>query len=302
MNLSEFLEKIELIDQQLAKERVSTHIRPLKAFHLMAPGYEGPLLGYGVTPEQFPDFVGPNLLRHVQHWYKQRYGERVYMPTDRGKIPVILRREVYLIRIPLVYGKPQISFQSILPLIEGISESMVKSFTTAEFEKIWKSFLDGYALIYELEDLFSYLDTKGPSFVGMGAMALLQSALEDRETGTRCLSGQLDTNGACFHSQQHAEKMLKAYLLSKGLYSEKDLSRSPFGHNLTRIHQACVDTTPEFVKVKVDVETLSQFTMNIRYTTPKVLPETAANAYWAAIRIAGLCACSLSGQERRYKG
>jgi hypothetical protein len=62
MDRHEFLERIELADKQLAEEHVPIYDRWLRAFKLLAPDYVGPLLGYRVKRDGYPEFVGPNLL------------------------------------------------------------------------------------------------------------------------------------------------------------------------------------------------------------------------------------------------
>ena len=297
MNESEFLQCMELADQELAQRQMPIHGRTFHAFRLLAPNYAGPLLGHSVKLEEYPELVGPKLLKKIDDWYKERYGVRACMPVVVGRIPVLLRREIYLIRIPRVYGEPEIK---ILPLIEDLAPGLTKSLSPYERDCIRNIFSMGYALVYEMDDLEQFF--RGPLAQGVSADAvqMAKSAKEDRDTIARCLSGQLDTNNACFHAQQHAEKMLKAFLLAKTIYTAQQLRGKPFGHNLHAIFEACVQSSAIFLHIVTDVGLLNNIAMDIRYSIPKVTPEMAVETCWAALRIGGLCASQISGFKRRY--
>jgi len=297
MNETEFLEKMELTDAELAKAGVPIYARFLRAFDRLVPNYRGELWGYGVDPGKYPPFVGPNLMRQISDWFGKRYGERSYLPSLRGRIPIILRREVYLIRIPAVFGRPRIS---VLPLIDGLTKAMAQSLTPPELELIRKSFENGFALTHEIEDLMTELGSCSTT-LSQEVHNMLRNGIEDRDTSVRCLSGQLDTNGACFHAQQHAEKMLKSYLMANAILTETQLCKRPYGHELRNIFHECTKNSNSFLALANDIALLGNIRMDIRYTTPKVEPEVAVEAHWAALRTGALCACEISGHKRRYK-
>jgi len=144
MNESEFLQRMELADQELAQNRVPIHARMFRAFQLLTPDYAGPLIGYSVRHEEYPAFVGPNLLDKIDAWYKERYGKRACMPWILGKVPIILRHEIYLVRVPLALGEPEIN---ILPLIEGLEPELTQSLTPQELSSVRTTFIRGYNLV-----------------------------------------------------------------------------------------------------------------------------------------------------------
>jgi HEPN domain-containing protein len=299
---SDFRGKIEIADRELAKKQTPIHARPFHAFDLLAVGYKGPLIGSRIDPEKYPNFVGPNLLKRITDWYKARYGERVCIPSDRGRVPVILREEIYLIRVPLVFGAPTIP---ILSFVEGLTQNMIKSFTEDERQEIRGAFEEGYELVYENQDLIDWLDSAGKLSVGQDALQLIHSAIQDRDTAVRCLAGKwqmghLDTNSSCFHAQQYAEKMLKGFLVSKNKCTLDQLRRKPYGHNLKNILKKAAENSVIFSDLELDVDILSKFSMEIRYTDPKVSLKAAVEAFWASLRIGSLSACQISGMQRRY--
>lgn len=298
MEQAEFLIKIEEIDRDLRKEGVPIPRRAFKAFPLLAPDYHQPILGYGIDPDKYPEYVGPNLFKEVCDWYVERYGDRARTPAFFPRVPVPLRGEIYLIRIPVVYGRPEVK---ILPLVEGLTKSMITSLKNDEIDQIKTAFNEGFALVYEVDDMRFHLDPKGTLALPEPAIRILDKAIEDRETAVNSLDKRLDTNGACFHAQQHAEKMMKGFLLAKNLYTEDQLRQRPFGHDLQKVFEACLHATGSFAEVTVDVGLLKFIPMNVRYSMPKVDVTVAVETIWSALRVGGLSACQVTGFERRHR-
>jgi len=69
-------------------------------------------------------------------------------------------------------------------------------------------------------------------------------------------AGALDA--ACFHAQQAAEKLLKAYLIRAGV-------QFPFTHNLAKLLELCAGADPEFKKLRATVEPLTPYAVELRY-------------------------------------
>lgn len=287
---------MEAADEELTRTGVRIHARAFHAFRLLVPEYVGSVLGSGVEPRDYPPLVGPNLLQRICDWYQARYGDRVNLPSDRGRVPIVIRREVYLVRIPLVFGNPQVP---ILPLIEGLTESMAESLTEGERVAIKRAFEQGFALTHEIEDLKRELE-EGRVSLSSAAQSILTSAIADRDTAVRCLA-ERDTNVACFHGQQYAEKMLKVYLLSKNVSTEEQLSRRPYGHDLRNVLGLCIATSGYFVILTNDIGLLANIPMDIRYTVADVGAETAVETVWSALRVGGFCAWNISARPRRYR-
>lgn len=297
MNKVEFQEKMQLIDEELVEKEVPIHARAFHAFPIAAPNYNGPLLGYGIDCSAYGEYEGPNLLDKINNWYEQIYGERIYAPTDRGKVPIILKQEIYLIRIPLVYGSPKIE---VLPLVNGLTPVMASHLTAEEIGEIQQSFIEGYSLVYEFEDLFSQLDAEERNNAKRKDNPFLDSAIRDKDTAADCLEASLDTNGAVFHSQQLAEKMLKAVLSYLANMSEDDI-RKKYNHRITDIYKDVCAHANEAFHLSSEVNQIAQYKMDIRYTSNRISKSDAVNAYWAGLRIGGLCATLLSGHERRVQ-
>jgi hypothetical protein len=295
---SEFLTKMEEADRDFQKEGAPIPGRAFQAFVRLAPDYDQPILGYGVDPIQYPEFEGPNLFKRICDWYQERYGDRVCIPESFPRVPVLLRGQVYLIRIPVVYGNPEVK---ILPLVEGLTQGMIDSLDEHEIHGVINAFKEGFALVYELDDMRFHLDPTNPSALPDPAVRILKQAIADRDTAVNSLDKRLDTNVACFHAQQHAEKMLKGFLLARNLYTEEQLRKTPFGHNLENVFEACLKASGAFADSTGDIGLLRFIPMNVRYTMLPVEPSIAVQTIWSALRIGGLSACQISGFERRYR-
>ncbi len=284
-----------LVDNELSEKGIPIHARAFHVFRILSPNYNGPVLGYDIDSTFYKEYEGPNLFSKINDWYKDLYADRYNAPTDREKIPIIIKKEIYLIRIPLVYGSPRIE---ILPLINGLTPSMVKSLSTDELNEIQKMFIEGYSLIYEFEDLLSQLDAEERKGVKRKENPFLSSALRDRDTAVDCLEGAIDTNGAVFHSQQLTEKMLKAVMFySKGM--DEETIRKKYNHRILDIFNDLCSFNSATPEISSEVQHIAQYKMEIRYMNEHIPKAEAVRSYWAGLRVGGWCATILSGHKRR---
>lgn len=295
MDRNEFLDRMPSIDKELVGKGIPVHARAFHAFPLLAPTYNGPLLGYGIDRSLYGEYEGPNLLERTNTWYREQYGDRFNAPTDRGIVPVLLRQEIYLIRVPLVYGAPEIQ---ILPLVNGLTPAMARSLSKDELDEIQRRFVEGYGLTYEFEDLMSQLDAEARNGSPRKDNPFLSSALRDKDTAADCLEGAIDTNGAVFHSQQLAEKMLKAVMFNSAGMSEEDI-RKKYNHRIPDVYRDVASSNAASAQVASAVQQISTYKMDIRYTSDHVPKDEAVGAFWSGLRVGGWCATLLSGHNRR---
>jgi len=83
---------------------------------------------------------------------------------------------------------------------------------------------------------------------------------------------EIVTSSVCFHCQQFVEKMLKAFLTSKGV----DFGRT---HNLEFLIKLCSDIDTEFKEL--DVGNLTDYAVEVRYADEFYIPtlEEAKRAF-----------------------
>lgn len=89
-------------------------------------------------------------------------------------------------------------------------------------------------------------------------------ALDDEKVAEMILREDGPANPLCFHSQQMAEKYLKAYLLRKGGRFEKK-------HQLVYLLDLCTEIDASFSELVDDAALLSAFYIETRY--PGDIPE-----------------------------
>lgn len=291
MDQNEFLARMEELDTELAEKGVPIHARPFHALPSLIGSYEGSIFPTNEgDATKYSPFEGPNLLTTISEWYVHRYGDRVNMPSELAKVPIVLRRQIYLLRIPLAYGRPTID---AIKLIEGMTDGMKVSLTSVELQSIGAAFSEGYTLAYEIEDV------RG-SFAKFSADAadFFEAAVRDRDTGVQCLTGaHPDLNGGCFHAQQHAEKMLKGYLLAKAGRRKTDLRR--IAHAVTELFDLATARNGSLLELSNDVGLIQNVRMDIRYKEAQVPVDAAVATVWAALRIGGAVACAAFDRPRR---
>ena len=213
------------------------------------------------------------------------------LPSTLGRIPFLIRGQVFTARIPLAYA------WSVDPLkfIDEMTEGMKRSLTPNEIKYYAKYWVMGYELIYEMENM---LGSGNLTQYTPEAAELIRKAIEDRDEAVDCLQGPRPrTNISCFHSQQHAEKMMKAVLIEKAGITLTTVKK--FRHRINDLLADCLKVTSDFVNVQVDTALLSNIQMDIRYEVAPAGSSVAVETYFAALRVGGLCAAQISGHQRR---
>jgi len=101
----------------------------------------------------------------------------------------------------------------------------------------------------------------------------LAKAEGDMDTAIREYRARRRPNydAACFHSQQAAEKYLKAWLQEKG----KDIPRI---HNLVELMSLCIETDKTFVILELDLKGLDGYAVRVRYPGQSASKEEARMA------------------------
>jgi HEPN domain-containing protein len=105
-------------------------------------------------------------------------------------------------------------------------------------------------------------------------------ALDDEKVAEMILREDGPANPLCFHSQQMAEKYLKAYLLRKGGRFEKK-------HQLVYLLDLCTEIDASFSELIDDAALLSAFYIETRYPgdIPEFSLEECQKGFEAAKRI-----------------
>ena len=83
-------------------------------------------------------------------------------------------------------------------------------------------------------------------------------------------------------------------------YTETQLAKHPYGHNLQNVFIECLKQSADFASVSNDVSLLRGIPMNVRYSMEKVSLPNIVETIWASLRVGGLCACRIANNQRRY--
>lgn len=86
----------------------------------------------------------------------------------------------------------------------------------------------------------------------------LCAAEQDFASAKKLMIGDDTPSTAIYHTQQVAEKSLKAFIIFKGL-------ECPFEHDLGKLLKSCVKQDPSFIQLKKAAEELSPYYIKSRY-------------------------------------
>jgi HEPN domain-containing protein len=107
----------------------------------------------------------------------------------------------------------------------------------------------------------------------------LKKAESDLTNARLCVSSGQSLDTACFHAQQAAEKLIKAYLIANEI-------EYPFIHNLEKLIDLSSIKDPSFKEIKILGGMLTPYAVELRYDEefwPS--PVTAEEALTAAEKI-----------------
>ncbi len=86
----------------------------------------------------------------------------------------------------------------------------------------------------------------------------IRKADSDLANARLCVASSTALDTACFHAQQAAEKLIKAYLIAYGL-------PVPFIHNLEKLVELCEQQEASFQSMKALGQALTPYAVQLRY-------------------------------------
>ncbi|MBL0061874.1 MAG: HEPN domain-containing protein [bacterium] len=111
---------------------------------------------------------------------------------------------------------------------------------------------------------------------------MLRKAESDLTTAKLCLDSGQSLDASCFHSQQAAERALKAFLVSRSV-------DAPRIHNIEKLAGLCESEDSVFGTIREDASRLTPYAVELRYDE-EFWPsfESAHSAYDKAVSIVEL--------------
>lgn len=279
-----FVEAVERVDEQLKRQEVPIHARPIRAIPMVAQELGIPD-GVPLLPaEDSPRIDSSNLAHKVQRWYEKYYGERIRTWMGPGSFGIRIRGDVWRVRLPLIYGSVNLTLDrsyeetpkffsdgtipdaNVLTHIVGFPKALGAELTDGECLQI----LEEYA--YSLNVLQAICDLSRDS-------RLLVAASSDLESSVASLvESRGDKGQSRWSSLQFAEKVMKWRITFEG-------ERFPNTHRLQEL--ARILESVASVSIPTNLIDLVQCSAGVRYGAELVTQMSAWEAHRSSIRIAG---------------
>jgi HEPN domain-containing protein len=287
---AEFNKLMELIDAELSERHVPISQRPWLAFDKVIAARPSFPLVIGFDLLSPPGDPKSELLEdRIQRWYETRYGDKLSVDISQGTFVLFIRGAVFEGCVPLVYGEivifcavgehdapdllPELGWQiNALDHIKLIAPGLRTSLTEDECANILEQFMRAYRAFCAVTPLQS--------------IQLVRAALRDHRIAVDNLVASFPHAGISrWHSLQAIEKLLKAFLASRGQEYDKvhklaGLAQSAEKHGLPAFDPSFIDAI--------------QCTADVRYGESHVTIESALAAHHAALELTLVIAIALS--------
>lgn len=262
---------MEIIDQEMRAEETPIRARSLEAVGKFTLGYS--------TWSMHRD----PLTKKIHEWFNRRYGDRLKIdPT--WKMAVIIRGDLYRLRLPLIFGAANVICSpdqygvtgqavagsggrlptiNVLDLIDDLTEEYAKSLTKDELAALFFQFQLGYAAMNEI------------AFIS--ETELVTEAIGNIDASVAHLFANQPQFGLSkWASLQATEKLSKAFISQKG---EKYKTTHRLDELASKAESLGLNVIPRDLLDKV------QCTPGVRYGDPTVSLSEAVAAHQIALDI-----------------
>jgi len=286
VNESEFEQFMQEIDQTLRDRRMSVPARILGAVAESSKrlGTTLPLSHPGRELRKLPGvFIGESLSRHIQDWVIERYGKRLGIDADLGRVAVTINGDPWLMRVPMVIGRQFIHGwdRRLLPTteqiqnivvggklnvfdsIDGLTQTLARQISESDADRIVQVFGEAYVLFREFT--FTY---GNEGLARFASADLSRSATQALHMPTLAVSR--------WDSLQAAEKSLKLYIHRQG-------QRFAEIHNLSKLAVAAYSCG--LPSIDPALLAAAQCSASVRYVLEQHTVEGTMAAHSAAIKI-----------------
>jgi hypothetical protein len=228
----QFQEVMEQIDNEARSAGMLIQGRPMHAWHRLSVLTKSELKLVGADHQPAPgSYAGDDLVGRVKQWYDERYGNRLHIVSEVGRVAFLIRGDIWEFGVPLIYGgdprdilwlceygapttlpkQPTVvplgtpvprSQYNILDRIENLPAGLAATLTSREREEMLEVFVLGLDALYTLRDL-------APDPLVEAARADLEASV------THLTSHPVHAGQAKWSALQAAEKMIKAVIAVK---------------------------------------------------------------------------------------
>ena len=297
MNKEEFESQIIVADRDLRKQGFNVAQRAHDMFNVLSPNSSF-LFQSDRERKRFPEaeYSGQDLYDKIQSWYIDYYGERSQMYIRLRSMPIILLDDVYLLRIPLMYGTQPVQVD-VINLIDDFTPLTSYLLSKEEVARCIEAFQEGYSLSLKIDNMYTHLRGSNPSS-RESCDPFIVSAERDRGIAIRSLTSPYDCNNSIYHSQQFAEKMLKSLLFTVEGIEVKE-TKHKYSHYMDKLWTRAKVGRDNCVDVDSSVSAVSKVDMNVRYSLEDLSIDNAVSIFWEALRIASFCAKEIQEGHRK---
>lgn len=285
-----FEEMMEKVDSFLRENEVPIHARPIKGWFEISKALKLNLILFSLAKNKADEgvYTGDDLTIRIFDWFDDRYGERLKIRWDIGRVVFMVREDLWEVRVPEIFGtvdffiskdKKSSDQQEDLKLnrvpkcnifddFVNIPSALVKSLGDQELKDIAETFV----VVYESMSALSIIKD----------MYLVKELLCDIESSVNHLLEIPPHYGMSkWASLQVLEKAFKAYLSFKGVAFPKshklnDLSKIAASNGLFAIEKALLAQV--------------QCAAGARYGDEVVSKQDAHNAHMLSVILSGLVA------------
>jgi len=170
LSAEELNSRLEEIDTVLEAQALPLKYRPLEGFKTIYRDLpDGPLRNA--------------LFDSIADWYRNRYGNRAEPDGIIGRVPALLRGEVYLVLVPLTQGDTVVR---LVDQIDGLPTEVGASLSRNEFEAIGRKVAGAtisFQTLYNLTVEDGFLDAVEPGLVWRALFDLETAATTLRHVG-----------------------------------------------------------------------------------------------------------------------